>query len=82
MSGIFYFKVCFPCVTRCADRSATSSTISPRLVTPPSTTSQLLRFYPKTPQHRGKPTGFLSLLAASPRDLNGYLFLTQLVQIQ
>ena len=50
-----------------------SSTISPRLVTPPSTTSQLLRFYPKTPQCRGKPTGFLSLLAASPRDLNGYL---------
>ena len=63
---------CLPCVTRCADRSATSSTISPRLVTPPSTTSQLLRFYPKTPQCRGKPTGFLSLLAASPRDLNGY----------
>ena len=53
-----------------------SSTISPRLVTPPSTTSQLLRFYPKTPQCRGKPTGFLSLLAASPRDLNGYLYET------
>lgn len=45
----------------------------PRLVTPPSTTSQLLRFYPKTPRCRGKPTGFLSLLAASPRDLNGYV---------
>ena len=61
---------CLPCVTRCADGAPRLDYLTTACYA--ALTSQLFRFYPKTPQCRGKPTGFLSLLAASPRDLNGY----------